>query len=251
MSVEEQIDHDAGPRLKKYLESTHQIRAKSGPVRSSLVLPSGTILYARGSRELKDPNRLYGYYHLVKRNYEELINNSKAYFAVVYSHPKKTFVLTGPIVKRFFENERLVSPSNRPKWEFKIVRGDGKYILDFDRKGSPTYDITEYLNKWHLIEDFRGKEVVQVGEEEQVDDFRRRLLDKGVSEMHIKILKKFHKNCGKYLSADKIYGEKKNVTVKKTPLPPDEDIDQPHYMHNLILCFISNISFNFSWILRR
>jgi hypothetical protein len=178
LSNDEQLDHDAGPRLRKYLESTYQIRAKPGPVRSSLLLPSGTILYARGSRELRDPNRAYGYYHLVKRNYDELIKNSKSYFAVVYGHPKKTFVLPGEIIKQFFENEKLVYPANRPpKWHFKIVKSDGKYLLDFDRKGSPTYDVTEYLNKWYQIDDFRGKEIVQVGEEEQVDDFRRRLLD--------------------------------------------------------------------------
>lgn len=235
LSVDEQFNHDAGPKLQKYLESTYQIWARSGPVRSSIVLPSGTILYTRGSKELKDPNRLYGYYHLVKRNYDELIKNSKAYFAVVYSHPKKTFVLTGAVVRRFFENEKLVYPRNRPpKWHFKIVKEDGKYILDFDRKGSPTYDITEYLNQWHQIEDFRGKEIVQIRDEEQVDDFRRLLLNKGVSETHIKILRKFHKNRGKYLKADKIFGEKKVLTEKKSPLPPDEDVDQPHYMHNLI-----------------
>lgn len=157
MSSIEEHDHDFGPKLGKYLESKFHTRVESGPVRASLLLPSGIILYVRGSKELKDPNREYGYYHLVKRNYDEVLKNSNSYFAIVYDTPENTFVLPGAIVKQFFENERLVYPPNRPpKWHFKIVKRDGKYILDFDRKSSQLQDVTQYLNKWDQIEDFRG-----------------------------------------------------------------------------------------------
>ena len=60
------------------------------------------------------------------------------------------------------------------------------------------------------------------------------LSGKKVSELHLAILKKFHKKSGKYLKAEEIYGMKKDTDIKKTPLPPDEDVQEPHYMHNLI-----------------
>lgn len=60
------------------------------------------------------------------------------------------------------------------------------------------------------------------------------LLTKNVSEIHIKILEKFYKNRGKYLEADKIYGVKKSADGRKSPLPADETVDKPHYLHNLI-----------------
>ena len=61
-----------------------------------------------------------------------------------------------------------------------------------------------------------------------------RLLEKNVSPLHIDILKKFDKKIGRYLRADEIYGKKKDRNLKKTPLPPDEFVNEPHYMHNLI-----------------
>ena len=60
------------------------------------------------------------------------------------------------------------------------------------------------------------------------------LLHKNVSEKHLNILKKFHKLRGNYVGADEIYGEKKAGQIKKSPLPPDEIVDESHYMHNLI-----------------
>ena len=39
---------------------------------------------------------------------------------------------------------------------------------------------------------------------------------------------------GRYVDADEIYGENKAGQIKKSPLPPDEMVDEPHYMHNLI-----------------
>lgn len=62
----------------------------------------------------------------------------------------------------------------------------------------------------------------------------KRLLEKKVSETHVKILEKFFTNRGKYLPAEKIYGVKRSIRDKKSALPPDEIVDHPHYMHNLI-----------------
>ena len=159
MNNNEEPDHDFGPRLRKYLESKFNTRIDPGPVRASVILPSGTILYVRESKELKDANREYGYYHLVKRNYDEIIKNPNSYFAIVYDNPENTFVFTGTTVKEVFENEKLIYPPNSPpKWHFKIVKSDGKYNLDFNRIDSPKKDVTQYLNNWDQIEDFKGKE---------------------------------------------------------------------------------------------
>jgi hypothetical protein len=68
---------------------------------------------------------------------------------------------------------------------------------------------------------------------ERIKEYQE-LLRKNVSEKHLNILEKFHKFRGRYLNADEIYGEKKAGEIKKTPLPPDEIVNEPHYMHNLI-----------------
>ncbi len=54
-----------------------------------LILPSDSKVYVRGSKEL---NGNYGYYHLVKRNYDTIINNQNQYFAIVYREPRITFI---------------------------------------------------------------------------------------------------------------------------------------------------------------
>jgi hypothetical protein len=61
-----------------------------------------------------------------------------------------------------------------------------------------------------------------------------RLLENNISKTHLEILKKFYRKRGKYLKADEIYGKKKDKNVNKSPLPPDEIVNEPHYMHNLI-----------------
>jgi uncharacterized protein DUF262 len=60
------------------------------------------------------------------------------------------------------------------------------------------------------------------------------LLEKNISKTHLEILNKFYRKRGKYLKADEIYGKKKDKNVNKSPLPPDEIVNEPHYMHNLI-----------------
>jgi hypothetical protein len=55
-----------------------------------------------------------------------------------------------------------------------------------------------------------------------------------LSQLHINILKKFYKKRGKYLTPNQIYGEKSAKEIKKSPLPPDDIVNEPHYMHNLI-----------------
>jgi hypothetical protein len=71
------------------------------------------------------------------------------------------------------------------------------------------------------------------------DRTKQALLEKNVSETHLKILKKFHERRGRYLRAEEIYGEKKSRDEKKSPLPPDEIVGEPHYMHNLITAVYS------------
>lgn len=165
MSSKEPPEHDFSPRLRQYLQSNFHVVTKPGPVRASFITSSGDLVYVRGSKELKYPDRQYGYYHLVKRNFDEIIKNPKSFFAIVYDHPKNTFVLAGSLVKQIFENERLVYPRNRPpKWHFKIVKKESKFILDFDRKGSRTEDVTPYLNKWDQIKDFKDRQKISIEE---------------------------------------------------------------------------------------
>lgn len=57
----------------------------------------------------------------------------------------------------------------------------------------------------------------------------------GISQTHIQVLKKFFSTRGKYLPPNQIYGYW-SQTGKRTKLPvgPDDLVDKPHYMHNLI-----------------
>jgi len=56
---------------------------------------------------------------------------------------------------------------------------------------------------------------------------------KGVSKTHIDILMKFHRKRGTYLAANEIYGQRKS-DEKKSPVPADDIVNEPHYMHSLI-----------------
>jgi hypothetical protein len=47
------------------------------------------------------------------------------------------------------------------------------------------------------------------------------LAEKNISGTHLDILKKFYKKTGKYLRAEEIYGEKKDLGKRKLPLPPE------------------------------
>ena len=75
-----------------------------------------------------------------------------------------------------------------------------------------------------------NQEIVRIRENYQ-------LLEKNVSQKHISILKKFNKKRGKYLRANEIYGiyeDEQGKGIRKSPLPPDEMVNEPHYLHNLI-----------------
>jgi hypothetical protein len=102
----------------------------------------------------------------------------------------------------------------------KIVKVDENgYKLNLVQPLSP-------IERNKLIE-LCNQEIIRIRES-------HRLLEKNVSAIHLDILKKYYKKRGKYLKADEIYGEKKTRDIKKSPLPPDEIVNEPHYMHNLI-----------------
>lgn len=82
-----------------------------------------------------------------------------------------------------------------------------------------------------LIEN-RGEDENQKGELRTILADRK-LLTRDVSKTHLDILEKIHKKRGKYLRASEIFG-KKSGGAKKSPLPSDEIVNAPHYMHNLI-----------------
>ncbi|MGE4118127.1 MAG: DUF262 domain-containing protein [Candidatus Nitrosocosmicus sp.] len=84
----------------------------------------------------------------------------------------------------------------------------------------------DYFEKEKLLDDCDTQ--ISVLRENQI------LLSKNVSEIHVKILDKFYKYRGKYLEAERIYGVKKSTDNKKSPLPADDLVDKPHYLHNLI-----------------
>jgi len=61
------------------------------------------------------------------------------------------------------------------------------------------------------------------------------LLQHSVPITHIQILKKFYKTRGKYIPSSEIYGKwLKKDKWEKVPAEPDNLIDEPHFMHNLI-----------------
>lgn len=126
-----------------------------------------------------------------------------------------------------FENNpnRLISPTsqiyNKLANEFEIVDEleNGQFKLNFSQP----------------LEDVERQKLIELCNYNlSLFNECQRLATIGVSDLHINILQKFFRNKGKYLDADKIYGIKKSIDVKKMPLPPDDIVDQPHYLHNLI-----------------
>ena len=129
------------------------------------------------------------------------------------------------------KNIRLENPNkenNFVSYEVYEVLVDKHKIVKFDGNGYKLNLINPLTEQERnkLIE-LCSQEILRIRE-------NTLLLEKNVPQVHIDILKKFVKKHGKYLRADEIYGEKLGKDVKKTPLPPDETVNKPHYLHNLI-----------------
>jgi uncharacterized protein with ParB-like and HNH nuclease domain len=161
--------NDFATRLKEYLERKFHIKVNRDGSRAPLVLPSGSQIYVRGSRELETDYDYYGYYHLVKRNYETIVKNQNQYFAVVYKDPTLTFIFNGDELKEIFGKYEPTIPKNRPpRWHFHIQENEGRYNLKLHNKQAKEYNIDSNLNKWDQINDFTG--IVPPEEEEEEED---------------------------------------------------------------------------------
>lgn len=167
-------------KLQKYLEDefrwvgpTNHSLTKVKGLRGPLILKrSKSEIYVRGSKEL--PGN-YGYYHLVKRNYDAIINGQKVFFAIVYGDPGTTFVLNKNELKEIFGRYEPTIPKNRPpRWHFDIQKTGTQYYLRVHKKGKKEweqdrkqkikeqdYPINPHLNKWNKIEDFRSSYVFE------------------------------------------------------------------------------------------
>jgi MoxR-like ATPase len=158
-SADEQLEeenkeqNDFALMLKEYLEQEFKIKVIKEGSKAPLILPSSSKIYVRGSKEL-DNN--YGYYHLVKRNYDTIINSQNVYFAIVYKEPKITFVFNKNELEEIFGNYEPTIPKNRPpRWHFDIRQSEGHHYLKLHNKQAKEYNIDNYLNKWDQIEDFK------------------------------------------------------------------------------------------------
>jgi hypothetical protein len=128
----------------------------------------------RGSREL-DSN--YGYYHLVKRNYEIIVNNPGIYFAVVYKEPDFTFIFNGNELKEIFGKYEPTIPKERPpRWHFDILNKEGHYYLKLHNKFAKEHYIDNNLNKWDQIKEFKHKSEMSTDFENVKHDSRHFLV---------------------------------------------------------------------------
>lgn len=144
----------------------------------------------------------------------------------------RTILETEIVPKEIIDEKiRLENPDKNRDFvsqEVYEVLVDKRKIVKMDRDGYKL-NLVQPLTPTErdkLIE-LCNQEIVRIKENQN-------LLEKNVSEKHLEILKKFYKKRGKYLKADEIYGEKKAGQQRKSPLPPDEIVTEPHYMHNLI-----------------
>ena len=178
----------------------------------------------KSNNELSNYERLY--------NFITKIMDAKTTYQPIML---RTILENGVVLKEAIDEKiRLENPDKENNFvsrevyevlvnKHKIVKiEDNIYKLNLDRPLS-------HIERDKLI-DLCNQEIARIRENYHI-------LEKNVSQKHINILKKFNKNRGKYLRADQIYGiyeANQGKDKRKSPLPPDEIVSEPHYLHNLI-----------------
>ena len=78
------------------------------------------------------------------------VDNS--YQAIILGEPTTAFVLPKSIVQDIFGAQpKRQSQGKSNRWMFSVSENNSKYFLVFG--GNAKYDITEYLNKWDIIQE--------------------------------------------------------------------------------------------------
>jgi len=89
------------------------------------------------------------------------------------------------------------------------------------------YDFNHIL--WQL---FKKSKVRRPSESDKIIEELEQFEDEDVPKTQLQVLAKFQKKRGKNLPSYKIRGLRKKD--EKSPLMPDADVENPHYMHNLV-----------------
>lgn len=99
-SEEQTIGHEFASQIRKYLENNNIGKVRKN--RGRLTSDSGTIIHVRGSKILSGGRR---FYHLIEKDYKELVNVPNSYFAIVYGSINKTFVIPGKQLVPIFSEQ--------------------------------------------------------------------------------------------------------------------------------------------------
>jgi MoxR-like ATPase len=149
----ERQTNDFAPRLRDYLENIYSIKIEKGIGRARLTLPSGSVLHIRGSIRLKGRR---GFYYLQEEDYNEILDSSNKFLAVVFGDPEMTFVFAKDSLKTFFYGLSLnLREGKKPKWYFDIREDNGRHYLKVRSHGTQQHNIDNYLNKWDQIDYFK------------------------------------------------------------------------------------------------
>jgi hypothetical protein len=97
-----------------------------------------------------------GFYYLQEEDYNEILDSSNKFLAVVFGDPEKTFVFAKDSLRTSFDGLSLnLREGKKPKWYFDIREDNGRYYLKVHSHGAQEQGIDNYLNKWDQIEDFK------------------------------------------------------------------------------------------------
>jgi MoxR-like ATPase len=144
-------EHDYAPILLVYLEDKFQIKIEKVS-RANLRFPSGTLVHAKGS----DADTQW--FGLDKHVYDEFIQATDFYLALVFGNPDTTFVIPKKKVIEIFDGQPTRKRPGRDteRWLFRIIEKDGRRIIKLNNVET-VHDIEDYLNDWSQITDFSGR----------------------------------------------------------------------------------------------
>jgi hypothetical protein len=153
--VDEEAEGDYAPVIMQYLERQYKVQINK-IARSSLELPSGTVIMAKGS------NRKQPWFGLDRPVYEELTRYPKFFLALALGDPNIAFIIPQEKVRTIFET---VPTKKRPgrdteRWLFRMFNKDGRYFLKVNLVDA-VHDMQPYLNNWNQIQDFAGMQSAQ------------------------------------------------------------------------------------------
>ena len=127
----------------------------------------------------------------------------------------------------------------RKKGEVTVAAGGKKILAQNPPQINKKFLLTvpkykEYVDERKQRQKGRSQDEGKISEQKNLMEQLDSLSQHGISKTQIQVLKKFFFTRGEYIPPCKIKGKKPQTEGQTSHVDPDNVVDKPHYMHNLV-----------------